>query len=186
MEKFIEKMFPCSSTLDKLHIVETLNKLGVDSPSDLRLVDQSDLTGQLKVVYIRKLMEVRKLMAAVEKGVIDEQNSETCEESDVTVTSPADQTTKNLALATGVLGTVGAAAVPLAIFAALFPPITLPIAVGIGITTGVVAAAAAGTGIATAVMVHKKKEAEEKEDEENEDPLVEEIHRVDGQLKKLL
>jgi len=71
--------------------------------------------------------------------------------------SERKETTKKLAIATGVLGSVGVAAVPLAIFAALFPPITLPIAVVVGVGAGAVVAATATTGIATAVMVHKGK-----------------------------
>jgi len=184
MDKFIDKLFPCSSKSDKLHILQTLNKLGVDSPCDLRLVEQSDLDGQLKVVYVRKLME------AVEKELIDEDNNEGKEEtqSDISAILSSDKTTKNLAVATGVLGAVGAAAVPLAVFAALFPPITLPIAVGIGITTGVVAAAAAGTGIATAVRINEKKEEEEEEREaaDNEDITLTVNDKVDEKLMKLL
>jgi len=181
MEQFIDKIFPSSSRADKRHILQTLNKLGVDSPSDLRLVEQSDLNGLLKVIYVRKLME------AVEKEQIEDECGEANDDVPTSSsTSSTDQTTKNLAVATGVLGAVGAVAVPLAVFAALFPPITLPIAVAIGISTGVVATAAAGTGIATAVRVNMKKNEEEMEGEENEDTTVEEYDKVNEKLMKLL
>jgi hypothetical protein len=101
-------------------------------------------------------------------------NSQTFPHNDSSSESPANyekiarekrnadkaKTTKDLTIATSVLGSTAALGVGLTIFAFLFPPITAPIAIGIGIGTAVVGTSAAGVGIASAVVANQKEDDE--------------------------
>jgi len=172
-------MFPSCLDSDRKQIVMTLSKLGIDSLEDIRLLEKQDIDGKLKVIHVRKLMEAAELARTA-----DETEKRETKQADK---ASRDQTTRNLATATGILGAVGAAAIPLTIFAVLFPPITLPIAIAVGVGTGVVTAATAGTGIATAVMAHKNKSLDEAEEDEQElNESTSKLQMTDDGLKKLL
>jgi len=161
MQSFVDALFKHANPADKRKILTTLKDLGIDAPEDLRHIRESDVSGKLKPIHVRKLMEAVKLVVNDNHPQAPEPPSDppptysdTC--PDTCPDTFPDKTTKSLAIATGVLGSVGAAAVPLAIFAALFPPITLPIAIAAGIGAGAVSVAAASTGIATAVKINMK------------------------------
>jgi len=60
MESTVKIIFPGASAVDIKRIASALDQLGIHSAYDLKYLEKSDVSGQLKTIEVRKIMDLGK------------------------------------------------------------------------------------------------------------------------------